>query len=108
MVSTPSKVGMKYRAFLSYSHVDSSTAKRLHAELERFRIDDDLVDQHTEMGRVPPNLRPILRDREEFKAGVPLAVQTDTALGEAMALIVLCSPAAAMSDYVNDEVQFDN
>ena len=36
-------VPFKYRAFLSYSHRDTAWAKWLHARLEGFRIDKDLV-----------------------------------------------------------------
>lgn len=32
-----------YRAFLSYSHADTKMARRLHARLEDFRIDTDLI-----------------------------------------------------------------
>ena len=36
-------IGLKYRAFISYSHTDTSWAKWLHGKLEGFSIDKDLV-----------------------------------------------------------------
>jgi hypothetical protein len=33
----------KYRAFLSYSHAESGVAKRVHARLEDFHIDRELI-----------------------------------------------------------------
>ncbi len=44
-------VALKYRAFISYSHADTASAKWLHRGLEGFRIDKDLVGRKTEAGR---------------------------------------------------------
>jgi hypothetical protein len=96
---------IKYRAFLSYSHVDSGVAKQVHARLEGFRIDKDLVGRVTAMGAVPASLRPICRDRNDFDAGGGLREKTVEALDASAALIVLASPDAAESPYVNDEVR---
>jgi tetratricopeptide (TPR) repeat protein len=95
----------RYRAFLSYSHRDTAWAKWLHAALERYRIDRDLVGRETPVGPVPKSLRPIFRDREEFSAGHSLSDQTLAALEASHFMIVLCSPAAAQSHYVNEEVR---
>jgi tetratricopeptide (TPR) repeat protein len=96
-------IAFKYRAFLSYSHADTRWAKRLHRRLESFRIDKELVGRETAQGTVPDTLRPIFRDRDDFSAGHTLTGQTFAALDSAAALIVLCSPSAAKSHYVNEE-----
>ena len=96
---------IKYRAFLSYSHRDTPWAKWLHAALEGYRIDKDLVGRQTPAGAVPKSLRPIFRDREEFSAGHSLSEQTTVALEGAQFLVVLCSPNAAKSQYVNEEIR---
>jgi tetratricopeptide (TPR) repeat protein len=98
-------ITLKYRAFLSYSHADTAWAKRLHRRLENFRIDKDLVGRGTAHGTVPAMLRPIFRDREDFTAGHTLTEQTLAALDASTALLVLCSPAAARSHYVNEEIR---
>jgi tetratricopeptide (TPR) repeat protein len=54
---------------------------------------------------VPKTLRPIFRDREDFSAGHSLTVQTLAALEASQFLIVICSPAAAQSEYVNEEIR---
>ena len=54
-------VAIKYRAFLSDSHADTTSAKWLHGALESFRIDKDLVGRDTPRGPVPKTLRPIFR-----------------------------------------------
>jgi tetratricopeptide (TPR) repeat protein len=102
-VSEP--VPFKYWAFLSYSHGDKTWGKWLHQALESYRIDKDLVGRQTPVGPVPKFLRPIFRDREEFAAGHSLNQQTIAALEASQFLIVICSPHAAESKYVNEEVR---
>jgi tetratricopeptide (TPR) repeat protein len=98
-------VAFKYRAFISYSHADTSWAKWLHRALEGFAIDKDLVGRETATGAVPKALRPIFRDRDDFTAGHTLSEQTLAALDASHALIVICSPASAKSHYVNEEIR---
>ena len=93
---------IRYRAFLSYSHADTSWAKWLQRSLERFRIDKELEGRVTRIGPVPRTLHPIFRDREEFVSGHELAEATIAALDASAALIVLCSPSSAKSTYVDD------
>jgi len=96
---------LKYRAFISYSHADTSWAKWLHGALESFPIDDDLAGRETVMGVIPRTFRPIFRDRDEFAAGHTLTDQTLAALDQSRALIAVCSPASARSRYVNEEIR---
>ena len=98
-------ISFKYRAFISYSHRDDAWAKWLHSGLEHYRIDKDLVGQETPAGPVPRSLRPIFRDRDEFSAGHSLNEQSVAALAASEFLIVLCSPNAARSPYVNEEIR---
>lgn len=95
----------KYRAFLSYSHVDTAMAKRVHGRLEGFHIDKELVGRATPTGPIPETLRPIFRDRYEFDAGGSLSELTVAALDGSAALIVLASPHAAHSKFVNEELR---
>ena len=95
----------KYRAFLSYSHRDRSWSEWLHGALERTRIDKDLIGRVTSAGPVPASLRPIFRDREDFSAGASLDKKTGAALEASQFLIVVCSPDAASSHHVNEEVR---
>jgi tetratricopeptide (TPR) repeat protein len=98
-------IPFEYRAFLSYSHRDGAWGKWLHRALEATRIDKDLVGHETTAGPVPKTLRPIFRDREDFSAGHSLTEQTIGALEASKFLIVVCSPNAAQSKYVNEEVR---
>jgi tetratricopeptide (TPR) repeat protein len=102
-MATP--VEFRYRAFISYSHADTKWANWLHRRLETFRIDRDLIGRQTAMGLISTTLRPIFRDRDDFTAGHSLSEQTLAALDASAALIVLGSPDAAKSHYVNEEVR---
>src|SRR5690348_9651400 len=98
-------VEIKYRAFISYSHIDARWAEWLHRGIETFRIDRDIVGRITATGPVPASLRPIFRDRDEFTAGHTIDELTLGAIEASAALIVLCSPAAAASRYVDMEIR---
>ncbi|MGY3443009.1 TIR domain-containing protein [Bradyrhizobium sp. USDA 4473] len=98
-------VTLKYRAFLSYARADTSWATWLHRRLEGYRIDPNLVDGETDIGRDPQTLRPIFRDREDFAAGRGLTEATIAAVDQAAAMIVVCSAVAAGRPAVNEEVR---
>jgi tetratricopeptide (TPR) repeat protein len=94
----------RYWSFISYSHQDFEVAKRLHTDLERYQIPKTLVGTPGRDGSVPRKLFPIFRDREELPASGDLSGVVRTALAQSACLIVLCSPAAAQSDWVNEEI----
>ena len=93
-----------YQAFLSYSHTDSADADWLHKAIERFSVPNGLVGQVTANGTVPRSLSPIFRDRHELAASSDLGQTIRLALKQSRFLIVLCSPAAAQSRWVNEEI----
>lgn len=93
-----------YRAFISYSHRDKAIAQRLHRLVETYRIPAKLVGRVTAVGKVPPRLRPIFRDREELPASGDLSAELSAALRQSMFLVVICSPAAARSRWVDEEI----
>lgn len=96
--------GPRYWAFLSYSHADRQQAERLHRALEGYRIPARLVGRLGASGAVPSRLHPIFRDRDELIASGHIGNVVETALAASRALIVLCSPAAAASTWVDAEI----
>ncbi len=94
--------GYKYRAFISYSHEDEKWAKWLHAGLERYRVPRRIVDsENLSTGR----LTPIFRDRDELASAASLSESIQHALQESEFLIVIGSPSAANSQWVNAETK---
>ena len=96
--------GARYWAFLSYSHHDRRCAERLHRALETYRLPQRLAGRQGPMGTVPEQLHPIFRDRDELTAGSQIGPVVKTALAASRALVVLCSPAAAASSWVDGEI----
>ena len=94
----------RYRAFISYSHQDKSWAAWLHKALETYAIPKRLVGQATAAGVIPKRLAPIFRDRDELASATDLGRKVNEALAQSANLIVICSPRAATSRWVNEEV----
>jgi len=104
-MAEPAREEPRYRAFLSYSHRDAAAAAWIHRRLESYRVPKRLVGRETERGPVPHRLCPIFRDREEMAASADLSEAVRAGLAESGALIVLCSPAAAESHWVAEEIR---
>jgi tetratricopeptide (TPR) repeat protein len=94
----------RYWAFLSYSHADRIIAAKLHRALETYRLPARLVGRVGSAGKVPERLHPVFRDREELTATGGIGAAVDSALRSSRALLVLCSPAAAASRWVDAEI----
>src|SRR3954447_11568300 len=95
---------MHYYAFLSYSHDDEEVAEWLQEAIEEFRVPKSLVGKLTKNGVIPPRLTPVFRDRGELAAADDLTDEIETALRASRFLIVLCSPAAVQSRWINEEI----
>ena len=89
----------KYKAFISYSHKDHHWGRWLHRRLESYRVPKHLVKNG-----FSKRLRPIFRDREELAAADDLGEKIEQALAASECLIVICSPHAAVSHWVNKEI----
>jgi hypothetical protein len=94
-------IGLQYRAFITYSYDDARWAKWLHRWLEGFRGDEDLIGRDA-TGTVQKTLRPIFRHGDDVTDNHTLAL---AALNASHALIVICSPASAMSDIVSEDIR---
>lgn len=99
-----SQDGFKYWAFISYSHTDKKWGDWLHRALETYRVPKRLIGQESRDGKVPPRVFPIFRDREELPVSADLGANINEALRQSRYLIVICSPRAATSRWVNEEI----
>ncbi|WP_010545045.1 toll/interleukin-1 receptor domain-containing protein [Sphingomonas elodea] len=94
----------RYGAFISYNHADRARARWLHRALERYRIPARLVGRPASFGPVPRRLGRIFRDIDELPAASDLSAEVCAALAESACLIVVCTPAAAASQWVAREI----
>lgn len=97
--------GYKYVAFISYSHADERWSRWLHRALETYRVPRHLIGRTTEYGTVPGRLTPVFRDRDELTGAADLGSTVTAALEASRHLIVICSPSAARSRWVDEEVR---
>lgn len=86
----------RYDVFLSYSHVDAALAERISRRIRNYR---------------PPRAAGLLRrklevfrDRERLTANPDLAQLLADTVGVSAHLVLLASPSAAQSEYVDKEV----
>lgn len=95
----------RYWAFISYSHRDAEWGRWLHSALESYRVPRGLVGRPSGDITIPRRLFPVFRDRDELPSADSLNSKIREALGASSALIVVCSPYAALSPWVNEEIR---
>jgi tetratricopeptide (TPR) repeat protein len=91
----------KFKAFISYSHADEAWGAWLQRSLERYRPPQALTTRSGAASR----LAPVFRDREDLPVAGNLSDAIRAALADSEFQIVLCSPNAAKSRWVNDEIR---
>lgn len=89
----------EYFAFISYNREDEKWAKWLADKIEHYHLPTTLNGKD-----LPNKLRPIFRDVDELSAG-NLPEQIYSALSVSKNLIVVCSPRAAKSKWVEKEIE---
>lgn len=89
----------RYFAFISYNSEDKEWAEWFQHELESYHLPSTLNG----IPDIPVSFRPIFRDITELEAG-DLPEQIAAALENSLNLIVICSPRAAQSEWVNKEI----
>ena len=98
---------LRYRAFISYSHQDSRKATRLHHKLEAYRVPKTLRSSTLAAGELRHDkIRPVFRDRDDLSTSTSLTQSIEEALDASEALVVICSPDAVSSHWVNEEIRY--
>lgn len=90
----------EYFAFISYKREDVKWATWLQRKLENYRLPSSM-NGRTDL---PRHIRPVFRDVSELSSGV-LAEEIRSALRHSRYLIVICSPNAAQSEWVDREIE---
>jgi hypothetical protein len=102
-----------YDAFISYSgfrkpgdasQFDQKVAERLHRSLESYRVPRALLKKASGRAPIPRRLKKIFRDRDEVRASSNLNHSLTEALRRSRFLIVVCSPRARRSQWINQEI----
>jgi WD40 repeat protein len=98
------KIQYRYRAFISYSHADQSLAEGLHRKLETYvlPVASRMVKPGLRLDKRP--IRPVFRDLDELIPGNDLSIRIRDALVASEYLVVVCSPEARQSYWVNREI----
>src|SRR5690348_15661484 len=94
----------RYWAFISYSHRDKAWGDWLHKALETYQVPARLVGRPGRDGPLPKRLYPVFRDREELPSSADLSNNINDSLTASRHLVVICSPRAAVSRWVNEEI----
>lgn len=92
----------RFSAFISYAHADAPIAARLHRRLEAYRLPRALAALSTGGAS---RIGAVFRDRADLAAATSLSDAIRDALSQSSALIVLCSPDAARSRWVAEEIR---
>jgi hypothetical protein len=85
----------RYDAFISYSHDDEIAARRIQRFLESYKLPRGIA--------LAENRLRVFRDATDIRTG-SLSEELNAALDASRALIVCCSPAAAKSHWVSQEI----
>lgn len=93
-------------AFISYSHRDEAFAKKAHKLLEKTRIPPELVAGLPGSLSGKKRVHPVFRDTEELPSSSSLPSELKKYLERSAYLVVICSPDAASSQWVNEEVRY--
>jgi len=96
----------RYRAFLSYSHRDAPIAQKLHRRLETYSVPRALRGVRPDGSSVPARLGTVFRDRDELASASSLSRSIEEALDASAALVVVCSPSAVASPWVDNEIAY--
>jgi hypothetical protein len=87
---------MTFDVFISYSRVDVRLARSLHLALERVEVPIDATIQSARLR--------VFRDETDIR-GTRYYDAIDQTLRDSGKLLVICSPAARRSEFVNDEIR---
>ena len=91
-----------YYAFISYQRKDEKWAKWLQRKLENYKL--PVANAKGTNDKNSKYIRPVFRDKTDLTAG-PLPDALKEALKQSRYLIVICSPNAVASPWVNKEIE---
>ena len=103
--TTAATPACRYGAFLSYSSGDAAFVKRLHRQIEAYRLPRRLAGDSQAIDPGSSRLRPIFRDHDDLTAAFDLSTAIREAIADSACLVVVCSPRSAASKWVGREIE---
>jgi hypothetical protein len=94
----------RYSAFISYSYLDVRRARALQRSLEDYRLPAALQSSSPLVDACTRKLLPVFRDQDEFSAAPDLSQAIRQAIVQSKYLIVVCTPNAPKSSWVEQEI----
>jgi len=94
----------QYCAFISYTQLDRAFATDIQQKLEKYVVPRGIRKARSDIKLDPRPLKPIFRDQDELVPGEDLPERLRNALNVSEYLIVICSPNAAKSIWVDKEI----
>lgn len=99
----------RYAAFISYRHIprDAEVAKRVQRFIETFRLPRGIAKEQCESSWPIPGkpLGKCFRDEDELAASHSLPESIQTALAQSRWLVIICSPEALESTWIQREIE---
>ena len=98
----------RFRAFVSYAHVDAAHARWLQTRLENYRLPSRIAGAMSSVDREDRwtgRVGPVFRDREDLSASSDLSQAVREALADSRTLVVVCTPATPGSQWVAREIE---
>lgn len=95
----------QYSGFISYTHVDKRWARWLHKSLETYSVPGSVGLAGSPLPLQGRKLGRFFLDEAELGSSTDLSQSIIDALNVSSALIVICSPAAAASPRVEEEIR---
>ncbi len=93
----------KYFAFISFQSSDAREAVRLQHAIERYRLPAVLCKQDSS---IPRRIKPLYCYLNDMHAGEELMQELKSRMEQSRYLIVVCSPRAAKSAYINSGIDY--
>lgn len=93
----------KYFAFISFQSSDAREAVRLQHAIERYRLPAVLCKEDSS---IPRRIKPLYCYLNDMHAGEELMQELKSRMEQSRYLIVVCSPRAAQSTYINSGIDY--
>ncbi len=100
----------EFWCFISYRHSNNKDPGRqwatwLHQAIENYEVPKELVGEENDRGeKIPESIFPVFRDEDDLSASPQLSESIESVLLRSRFLVVLCSPQAVASPWVEKEI----